>query len=106
MPNLSNYGNHFLKFVAISQKQCVYFVHIWNSNFLHIGHHNQVPWAADVSKIKLASVPNLSNYVHYFIIFACFLLIFGTAFHHHRSFMDIKYSLALHKNIVLMPILS
>ena len=32
-------------------------------DFLHIGYLNQVPYAADTSKIPFGSVPNLSNNV-------------------------------------------
>ena len=41
-------------------------------NFLHIGYHDQVVWAADVCKIKVGYVPNLSNYGNFFINLECF----------------------------------
>ena len=54
MPNLSNYGNIFLKFdvfFAISQKEWVDFVHIW--------YRNQVSHVADICKIAFSFSSNL-----------------------------------------------
>ena len=47
------------------------FLHDGWMDFLHIGYHDQVPWAAFASKIEFGSVLNLTNYSHFFINFEC-----------------------------------
>ena len=45
------------------------FLHDGWMDFLHIGYHDQVPWAADACKTEFGSVPTLTNYGHFFINF-------------------------------------
>ena len=40
-------------------------------DFLHIGYHDQVPWAPDACKTEFDTEQNLSNYGHFFINFEC-----------------------------------
>ena len=55
--------------VCPSVHPCTFVHHDW-LDFLHIGHHDQVPWAANPCKVKFGSrVPNLSNYGNFFINF-------------------------------------
>ena len=94
MPNLSNYGNIFLKcymFVAIPQIRMV--------DFVHIGYSTQ-PWKGhDAYKIYFDSVLNCSIYVNYCIhLYVCsdiseknqwILFMLGTVINQHRGFMHI-----------------
>ena len=49
------------------------FLHDGFMDFLHIGYHDQVPWAADACKTEFGSVLNMSNYGIFFINFDCLL---------------------------------
>ena len=42
------------------------FLYDGRMDFVHIGYHDQVLWAADTCKIEFGSVPNLSNYGNLF----------------------------------------
>ena len=51
------------------------FLHDGWIDFLHVGYHDQVPWAADAWQTEFGSVPNLSNYVNFFNTFRVFVVI-------------------------------
>ena len=60
--------------LSVSQLVCPRtFLHNGWMDFLHIGYHDQVPWASDAYKSEFMSVPNLTNYGHFFITFECLL---------------------------------
>ena len=85
---MSNQQNNYAEFLALfyysslhnsgirkctnglSVRQCVhpssYIPPLWMDGILRIWYHDQVPWAADASKIEFSSVPNLSNYGNFF----------------------------------------
>ena len=80
---------------------------------VHIWYSNSVLCIAHTCKISFGSVQNLSNYVHLFINFVSvviekngILFIFGRVMNHNRGLMHLKYTLALCKNVALMPIIS
>ena len=51
--------------ISLSACPCA-FQHDGWMDFLHIGYHDQVAWAADACKIEFDSVPNLSRYGQFF----------------------------------------
>ena len=83
-------------------------------DFLHIGYHDQVSWSTDACKIEFGSVPNLSNYGYFFIIFSVccdvseknvvILFIFGTVIRYHLLLLHVKYHLTLCQIREVMPI--
>ena len=50
------------------------FLHDGWTDFLHIGYHDQVPWATDACKTEFGSVPHLSNYGNFFNKFRLIVL--------------------------------
>ena len=62
-------------------------------DFIHIGYHDQVPWAAHACKILFGSVPNLSNYGHEMNRLLVFII--GTVSSYHVVPTHVKYHLAL-----------
>ena len=57
IPNVSNYGHFFMKFVCLllyPRGEWVDFIHIWCNN--------KAPCVTDSYKIAISSMPNLSNY--------------------------------------------
>ena len=74
------------------------FLHDDWMDFRHIGYHDQVEWAADVSKIEFGSVPNWSNFGFKKNTFTVFIVIsqrrsffiFGTVITHDALLMLVK----------------
>ena len=103
VPNLCNDHhsfNTFWVFVLISQRRMWwYFFHIWNSY--------QVRCIAHVCKITFGSMPNLSNYGHFFIhlgyILWLILFIFGTIirYMYHVLLVMVKSHLVCHIGVIM-----
>ena len=58
--------------VSLSVHPCAFFHDNW-IDFLHIGYHDQVPWATGAYKIEFGSMPHLSNYGNFPILLECLL---------------------------------